>query len=129
MVISEVLVYGPVNSPVCLFWAELAEQGLALALAEPAQPPAGGDLQPFHDLLSADLAHAWQSLEQCRDLHLAQDVVTVGLGQDLLEVGPTALEALLELDPGTSGGGRLLQRSGPLLLGQLGKGHGLLRRL
>src|SRR5256714_13596686 len=60
---------GPIDSG-CLFWTELAEQGLALALAEPAQPPAGGDLQPLHDLLSADLAHAWQGLEQRRDLHL-----------------------------------------------------------
>jgi hypothetical protein len=79
--------------------------------------------------LGTNLAHAGQGLKQSRNLHLAQDVVAVGLSENLREVGPTALEAFLELGPGTSGGGRLLQRSGPLLLGQLGKGHGLLRRL
>ena len=96
-------------------------------IAEAAKATGGGDLKPLDDLLGADLADAWQSFEQRGDLHLAQDLVIVSLGEHVLESRATSLQALLELCPGATGGSRLLQRCGPLLLGQLGKGHDFLR--
>ncbi len=103
---------------------ELGQQRLALPVAEPAQPPGRGDLEPLHDLRGAHLADPGQRLEQRRHLHLAQDLVAVGLLQHLAEGGPAALEAVLQLGPGPTRRGRLLERGCTLFLGQLGKGHG-----
>src|SRR5829696_1638172 len=116
------------SSRVRLLAAELGEQRLALAVPKAAQPATRCDLQPLHRLLGSDLADAWQRLEQRGDLHLAKDVVLLGILEHLGQRGTTTLEPVLELGPGAAGGGRLLQRSGPLLLGQLRKGHDLLRQ-
>ncbi|CDZ88366.1 hypothetical protein RHRU231_400008 [Rhodococcus ruber] len=103
---------------------EPGEQRLALTVAQAAQAARRGDLEFGHDLLRLDLADLRQGLEQGGHLHLAEDLVVLGIGQDLLEVGAAALQAVLELSPGATGSSRLLQSSGALLVGQLGKGHG-----
>src|SRR5699024_4673135 len=59
--------------------------------------------------------------------HLAQNLVVVGGVQDLSQAGSASLEAILELSAGATGGSRLFQCRCPLLLGQLGQGHHVLR--
>src|SRR5690625_371175 len=102
---------------------ELLQQRLALPVAQAAQPAGGGDLQLGHDLLRLDLADLRQRLQQRRHLHLAQDLVGLGVLEHLLEIGAATLEPVLELRSGPTCGRRLLQRGGALLVGQLGKGH------
>src|SRR5690349_12301437 len=106
---------------------EVGEKRLALAVTEATQPTRRCDLQPLHDLGGAHLADARHRLEQRGDLHLAEHVVRVGLLQHLGHADATALETLLQLSPDPARLGGLRQRSGTLFLGQLGKGHGLLR--
>src|SRR4051794_17200994 len=106
---------------------EVGQERLALAVAEAAQTTRRRDLQPLHDLGGAHLADSRHRLEQCGDLHLAEHVIRVGLLQHLRHADATALETLLQLSPDPARLGGLRQRSGTLFLGQLGKGHGLLR--
>src|SRR5690606_761301 len=61
------------------------------------------------------------------DLHLAEDLVLVGLLQHFGEGRTTALEPFLELGTSAAGGGGLLQRRSTLFLGELGKCHVFLR--
>src|SRR5690606_8979424 len=107
--------------------AELGEQSLALPLTEPAQPTAGGDLELLHGRLGADLTDTRQGLEQRRDLHLAENLVVVGLLEHVGQGGATSLQPLLELRPSPASRSSLLQGSGALFLGQLGKCHDVLR--
>src|SRR5699024_4051214 len=79
------------------------EQCTTLAVTETTQTTRRGDLQLGHDLLSLDLADLGQSLQQCRHLHLAEDLVGLGVLEHLLEIGASALQPLLELSPGATG--------------------------
>jgi len=106
---------------------ELRQQGLALTIAEAAQTARRGNLQLGHDLLRLDLAHLGQGFQQSGNLHLAEDLIGLGILEHLLQVGATALESFLELSSDTTCGSGLFQRGGALLRGQLGKGHGFLR--
>src|SRR5690606_15891191 len=83
--------------------------------------------EALHRLLRTYLAHARQSLQQSGDLHLAEHLVLVGLLQHISEGRTAALEPLLELRAGATGGGGLLQRRSTLFLGELGKCHVFLR--
>src|SRR5690606_28464784 len=107
--------------------AELGEQRLALPFTEATQTTAGRDLEALHRLLRTYLAHARQSLQQSRDLHLAEHLVLVGLLQHISEGRTAALEPLLELRAGATGGGGLPPPRSTLFLGELGKCHVSLR--
>jgi len=95
----------------------------ALTIAEATQAAGRGDFKLGHDFLRLDLANLRQRLQQRRNLHLAQDLVGLGILQHLLEVGAAALEPILELGSRSTCGGSLLQRGRALLVGQLGKSH------
>src|SRR3712207_4380317 len=77
--------------------AELLDQSRTLLGTKAPDAPGRADLQPLHDLGGTDLAHAGECLEDGRDLHLADDLVVVGVGQDRLEAGPGVLQTLLDL--------------------------------
>src|SRR5690606_38097779 len=104
--------------------AELFEQCLALAVTQAADATGRRDLQLGHDFLRLDLANLRQSLEERGDLHLAEDLVVLGVGEHLLQVGSATLEAVLQLGAHTASGGSLLECCCALLIGQLGKSHG-----
>src|ERR1700761_7228380 len=107
--------------------AELFQQGLALTITEAAQTAGRGDLELGHDFLRLDLANLRQCFQQCRNLHLAQDLIALSVLQDLLEVGAATLESILQFSSRSTCGSSLLQRCRALLVSQLGKGHGFLR--
>ena len=105
--------------------AELRLERLALLDAEPADAPARGDLQRLHDPLRLDLADAGHRLQHGADLHLADGLVALAVGEELGQRGADALELRLELGPGLAGLGGLRERGGALLGRQGRQGHGV----
>src|SRR5262245_14454358 len=81
---------------------ERVEQRAALLLAQAPHPAGVGDADLFHGPAGAYLAYAWERLEHCEYLHLAHDVVVVGLVEELLEGQRPHLELLLELGSGAA---------------------------
>src|SRR4029079_19761121 len=112
---------GRVDSKDCLP-PELVEQVVLLLRAEAADAAAGGDLQLFHDLAGAGLAHGGEGLEDRRDLHLADDVVVLAR-EDVSQRHLLRFELCLELRAGTARLGGLGQSVLALLLGQGGQWH------
>src|SRR5699024_5636265 len=66
-----------------------------------------------------------QGDQQSGDLHLAQDRVSLGVLQDLLQIGAAALELLAKFGACLTCLSSLLQGLCTLLRGQLGKCHGI----
>ena len=73
--------------------------------------------------LGADPADAGHGLQQRGDLHLADDVVALAVGDDLGQGPLRVLQPVLDRSPLTPGDGGLLQRLCALLGGERGKGH------
>src|SRR4051794_10425427 len=88
--------------------AELGDQRSALLGTEATDATGRADLQALHDLVGTHLADTGQGFEDGGDLHLPDDLVVVGVGQDGLEARAGVLQALLHL-------GALLARDGGLL--------------
>src|SRR3954470_4917819 len=118
---------GPPPSFTDSLLVELLQQGLALTIPQPAQAAGRSDLEFGHDLLRLDLTDLGQCLQKRRNLHLAQDLVGLGVLEHLPEVGAAALEPVFEFSSCSTCGSSLLQRCRALFVGQLGKGHGFLR--
>src|SRR5512139_1269075 len=79
---------------------ELVEQPLALLGAEAADPAGVRDPDLLHRAAGLHLPDAREGLEDGDDLHLADDVVALGLVEQLPERGGAHLELLLELRAG-----------------------------
>jgi hypothetical protein len=94
---------------------ELPLKGGPLAGAQPAHPPGVRDSEPAHNLPGADLANAWQGLQQSRDLHLADHVIGGAFLDDVGQGRRTALESILDLCAFLARTGRLFQGHSPLL--------------
>src|SRR5690606_8802363 len=103
--------------------AELALQGGALVGAQAPDSARLGDVEPLHDLLGADLADAGERLQQSRDLHLADDVVGLAVGEHLRQGDAAVLQAVLDFRALFSGLSGLLQGRGALLGCEGRKGH------
>ena len=106
---------------------ELREQGLALALAQAAQPAAGAISSRSMICSARTLPTPGRASSSAETFILPSTSSESACFEHVTQAGAAALEPLLELGPGATGRGCLLQRGRPLLLGQLGKCHGLLR--
>src|SRR5699024_6139715 len=89
--------------------------------AEAPDLAGGGDADLLHDLLRLDLADAGERLQQGGDPQPADDLVGLGLGEDLLDllaaVAGAVLEPCLDGRALATGLGGTLQGIGPLLRG------------
>src|SRR5690606_1343957 len=106
---------------------EVGDELLRLMRAEAADLAGGRDADLLHDLLGLDLADAGQGLEQGGDAETADDLVGLGLGEDLLDllaaVAGAVLEPRLDGRALAAGLGGLLQGLGPLLRGEGRESH------
>src|SRR5690606_1904350 len=91
---------------------------LALLLAEPAEAPALADPDLLHGAAGLHLAHARQGFEDGERLHLPDELVAVGLLEQLRQGDRPHLELLLQLGAHPARLGGLLQRGGALLGGE-----------
>src|SRR6201999_596282 len=102
---------------------ELLLKGGALVSAKPPNAAGLGNAKPLHDLLRADLAHAWQRLKESRDLHLTNDVVGGSVLDDFGQGHRAALEAILNVGAFLARYRRLLQGLGALFGSEGRKSH------
>src|SRR5579859_167962 len=100
--------------------AEFGLKSCPLVRSETTNTPGLGNAEPLHDLLCPHLADTRHRLEQCRDLHLADDVVRLAVLEYLGQRRRATLELVLDLGALFAGPGSLLQ-SGSTLIGCEGR--------
>src|SRR5947209_2477812 len=102
---------------------ELPVQGRKLVGAKAAYATGFRDLQALHDLPGTHLPHAWQRLEQGRNLHLADDVARLAILEDLGQRSTGVLQTVLHLGALAPCFGGLGECGCALLGGQGRQGH------
>src|SRR2546423_5090164 len=100
---------------------ELVEQLPALLIPETLDPARLADADLVHQPAGLHLPETGQRFEDGEDLHLADDLVALGLVEELLEGERTHLELLLQLGALATGGGRLVERRLTLLWRERGR--------
>src|SRR5205807_3135283 len=94
---------------------------VALLGAEAPDTPALADADLLHQAPGPDLAHTRQRLQQGQHLHLPDDLVAVGLVEQLLEAGRAHLQLLPQLGSTAASGGGLLERGLTLIRRERGR--------
>jgi hypothetical protein len=102
---------------------ELGDQRCDLVLPEAAQPPVGGDIEPFHNTIGTHGTYSRQGFQHIDDLGMGNDIVGLGKIEHLRKAAFTGAQILFDLGAAASSLGRCMSGLLTLLVAQRGYRH------